>query len=624
MDHPDALPVAKRPKTSHSATQPNASAVARFFETPELVRILLNYLHADRIDLLALAAVCKGLRTPALQVWIRHLDFNEHDFAGKFQLVRANTHLVAHIRSLRIFARAGLTHEHSPLFWRHARALFVLLAAHGPPHDQGPLLDISINVDDGSALYQALQLFPGSAQRICALRLIDQCRFTPRVAKNAAHTSSTTGWVSLALLLKDALPPTPSVDNVKNLRVFGYEALSDADEVPFQKESKQLFWSTLSAQCQSLQELRLSIRLGDQADHLLRYARFTSLKVFELKDATDATVTNEKRLNVATINTFLNRHTNLERLLLDKFCSLGDWSLALNQTTFPALQDLDFGYNISLKAIFHFVRRHPRLRRLATSHDSRHGATLLKSLLSACPDTFNHLPSIENSSSDELSALIRDGARPLRAGVQAIKPAPSRSSSTSKPLPDLNMLSWSGVRPEDVENLTFLRVILQTPHFDRQDLRIFQLFACGLLPNLTELHFLLRGEEGDLPTLTELLHQLIPSTSIRVLYIMAPRGLPAEDVPMMMQTRRLFPVRFELLCWRHGRQAHEYFRFVADTSVTQNSASPKVAQLGKLGRLQKVPERMVLTQVDSDGVWREKTAIGVGLNPVTVLDHSGV
>ncbi|CAD6951926.1 unnamed protein product [Tilletia controversa] len=623
MDHPETLPVAKRPKTSHSATQPDASAVARFFETHELLQIVLNHLHADRIDLLALAAVCKGLRTPALQVWIRHLDFNQHDFEGKLKLLEANTHLLPHIRCLRILDRDGPDREPSPSFWNQAKTLFSLLAAHGPPHHQGPLLDISIDVDNGDALYQALQLIPRSAQRICALRLTDQSRFTPREANKAARTLSTTGWISLALLLKDALPGTPSI--VGNLRVFGYRAILKKQEVQFRQEAKQIFWSTLAAQCQSLHDLRLAVSFGHQADHLLRHGHFTTLKVFQLKDMS---LNNENKLDAEAVDIFLNRHAGLERLSLERYYGSEDWLLPAHQT-FSALHDLELGEGISFPAEtnFQFVRRHSRLRRLAIMRNLKANDRfeLLKSLLSTCTDTYKHLPAIENVLLEKLmSALVRDGARPLRASVRAIKPTPSGSSSNCDPLPDLNMLAWSGVRPEDVEDLTFLNVILRAPDFDRQDLRIFQLFACGLLPNLTELHFLLRGEEGDFPTLTELLHQLIPSTSIRVLCITVPDRRVAEEVPIMMLTRHLFPLRFELLSWRQGAQACDYFRFVADYSETQNSASPRAPQLGKLGRLQAIPERVVLTQVGSDGVWSQKTGIGGGSNPVTVLDHSGV
>ncbi|CAD6903108.1 unnamed protein product [Tilletia controversa] len=627
------LPVAKRPKVSHSATQPNASAVARFFATPELVQILLDYLHTDRIDLLVLAAVCKGLRTPALQVWVRHLDFNRDDFEGKLKLLKANTHLLPHIRCLRIFNRAEPGGERSTRFWNQAKTLFSLLAAYRPFHDPGPLLDIAIDVDDGDGLYQALQPFPRFAQRICALRLEDECRFTPLEADDAAKTFSTTGWISLALLLKDALQRRPS--SVESLRVLEYKTNSDDQEVQVRRAAKQIFWSTLATQCHSLHELCLSVYYGSQADHLIRHGLFTSLKAFELEDMSRE---EDDKLDVEAVKTFLNRHTGLERLLLFSSTAAHRGSPLLDQT-FPALQDLELGIHdipSPAETVFQFVRRHSRLRRLVTPHLNEYDgrAALLKSLLSACPETYKHLPSIENLSEGELSALIKDGARPLRAKVNTQNSTMNRTGviSDTEPSPELGML-WSGVRPECVEDLTFLTLVLRVPNFVRQEQRLFQLFACGILPNLTELHLQLVGREDDFPTLNELVHQLIPSTSIRVLCIMAPPApdLAPKGLPLMLMTRHLFPVRFELLCWGHGSQEYnywtknsmsgKYFRFVADSSETQHSASPRAAQLGKLGRLQAIPERMVLTQVGANGVWRQKSENGMGLNSVEFVDY---
>ncbi|CAD6945818.1 unnamed protein product [Tilletia laevis] len=527
-----------------TATHPDPSAVARFFATPELVLIVLDHLLADRIDLLVVASVCKRLRTPALQAWVRNLDFHHDSFEEKLELLQANTHLLAHIRYLRIFNCVewfdfkNPNRKRPPSFWDQIKALLSLLAAHMPSHAEGPLLDIVIDVDDGDALYQALRPHPKLGRRIAALRLFDLCRFSAARISKSVDRYSTSGWTSLALLLKDALPRTSSAEN---LRVVEYKCYSVSQEVEFRRAAKRIFWSTLTDQCKSLHELGLLISFGDDAHQLLLQGNFPSLKTFELREIME----DETLLNVEAISA--------------PFQLCKNWS--------------------SVEA-----------SRVETKE------------FSSSPDTFKHLPSAENASVAELNGLIKDGARPLRASALLKKLTADRTSGIrdDNRFSDLGMEAWEGVRPEFLEDLTFLEVTPVADLVDLHDLQFGQLFASDLFPNLAELHIRLVDEECGISTLDVLFCHLASSTSLRVL------------------------VRFELLCWSDDNLRFDYFRFVADSAETQDSASTSATQIGKMGRLQAIAERIILTEVGSDGVWRQRSNIGGGNPTATVLNHDGV
>ncbi|CAD6884307.1 unnamed protein product [Tilletia caries] len=524
------------------------------------------------------------------------------------------------LRNPRWFDIDNPNRKRPPSFWNQIKTLFSLLAAHTPSHAEGPLLDILIDVDDGDALYQALQPHPNLTQRIAALRLFDLCRFLEGRIRRSFDRYSTSGWISLTLLLKDALPHASSAEN---LRVVEYKCYSVSQEVEFRWAAKEIFWSTLAAQCRSLRELGLFISFGYEAKQLLLQASFPSLKSFELKDLTD----DEDPLNVEAVTAFLDRHTGLERLHLAK-SDLKVWPLGFKQN-FPALQELYLGGGISLwdEGVLDLIRRQSRLRRLATWTKAPAGQlSPLRALFRSSPDTFKHLPSAENASVAELNESIKDGARPFRAEAKLTKPAANRTSGNSddNPFSELGMEAWEGVRPEGLKHLTFLQVTPEAHLVDPDDWHFGQLFASDLFPNLTELHFRLYDEEGDIPALDVLFRHLAPSTSLRVLGIFD-RDRHAPDLPAILLTRHVFPVRFEVLCWSQEQDflRYSYFRFVADSAETQGSASTSATQVGKLGRLQAVPARIILTQVGSDGVWHQKPNIGGGAPTATFLNHNG-
>ncbi|CAD6966912.1 unnamed protein product [Tilletia controversa] len=337
-------------RASDHISPPARSAVARFFDTPELVLMLLEHLHQYRIDLLVVAAVCKQLRPLALQAWMWHFDFDYKSFEGKLKLVQANSHLLAHIRCLRILSCNQWNEpghhdsQRAPsLYWTKVESLFSLLSAHTSTYAQAPLLDIFINTADGESLRRTLQPYPGFLQRIAALRLLDSVprynRGNNRQDRQDHNMFRTLGWTSLALLLDDVLYLKPTA---VALRVLEYQCSCHiAESQDPDRTAKKAFWCGVTTIAhRSLQELHLSIDGTDPATYVLQYGAFASLKRFELLAIGD--VEND-RIDSALIDTFLHRHTGLQQLSLSYIGSeLARWDPVLDQA-FPALHTLEFG-----------------------------------------------------------------------------------------------------------------------------------------------------------------------------------------------------------------------------------------------------------------------------------------
>ncbi|CAD6940965.1 unnamed protein product, partial [Tilletia laevis] len=461
------------------------SAVARFFDTPELVLTVLEHLHQDRIDLLAVAAVSKQLRALALQVWIRHFDFGSKSYQHNLKLVQANNHLLAHIRCLRIVNCKGWhgqdDHKHPPFYWSQVQTLFSLLAAHTRPHAQGPLLDININIFDSERLLRALQQHPKSIQRISALRLLYRTRFSYTNGKyvDADQNACSTGcWTALALLFNEALSQRQTGSA---LRVLDYQSDVDPTEVDEADRAARLnFWSTLTAHA-SLHGLRLRFSVGDSVTYLLRHGSFPSLKNVEFSSGS---LRGEPQLYLI-VDAFLHRHTGLQQLYLILYRPASA-PLILDQT-FPALHTLELdsitSSTVSSERVLDLLRRHPGLRQTTTLWER----DALHSLLSSNAQMYKHLPVPANATPNDLSDLVKSGARPLRARVRLTEsPIPARSSNSDDTrFFDLGFKDWYGIRPEHLEDLTYLQVICCNVTFPSLVRRSYQLFASDFLPALT-------------------------------------------------------------------------------------------------------------------------------------------
>ncbi|CAD6884706.1 unnamed protein product [Tilletia caries] len=134
--------------------------------------------------------------------------------------------------------------------------------------------------------------------------------------------------------------------------------------------------------------------------------------------------------------------------------------------------------------------------------------------------------------------------------------------------------------------------------------------------------------------ISDFFFQLTAAISLRVLCIYADNPWSvvaawpkAEQIPAVLLTNNVFPIRFELMCWKQQQGEIAYFRFVGDDPEMQDLISTVAARSGKIGRLEAVPKRTVLAQISKDGVWQEKPFIGPRFEhtdvPVTVLDHNG-
>ncbi|CAD6884312.1 unnamed protein product [Tilletia controversa] len=235
----------------------------------------------------------------------------------------------------------------------------------------------------------------------------------------------------------------------------------------------------------------------------------------------------------------------------------------------------------------------------------------LGSLLLANVKIYKHIPGIGNSPPDRLSDLMKTGARPLQARVDVTESPTSGTSSSSDDnrFSDLGFADWDGIRPEHVQDLTYLEVGCHKHNVGFPSLvsKSRQLFGDDLLPALTELCI----ECSNDPLLfSDLFSQLTSATSLRILHIYdeASSSIHAEEqrIPAALLCRHVFPIRFELLCWQQSQWiGTSYFRFLPDDLENERSIHPAAARMGKIGRLQAVPERTALIQVSKDGVWHD-------------------
>ncbi|KAK0541832.1 hypothetical protein OC846_006926, partial [Tilletia horrida] len=143
----------KRPRIEKQEVA--ATAAQRFFNTTELVHLVLGYLSKDRIDLLALSLVSKALRAQALRIWVRCLEIPVEDAPGRLNFFKANSTLLQHVRYLKLW------HIHDgdecvpfcdqqvcDCAWEALNELLEMFASESASASRPPLLDISIYTPD--------------------------------------------------------------------------------------------------------------------------------------------------------------------------------------------------------------------------------------------------------------------------------------------------------------------------------------------------------------------------------------------------------------------------------------------------------------------------------------------
>ncbi|CAD6936338.1 unnamed protein product, partial [Tilletia caries] len=330
-------------------------------------------------------------------------------------------------------------------------------------------------------LLRALQQHPKSIQRISALRLLYRTRFSYTNGKyvDADQNACSTGcWTALALLFNEALSQRQTGSA---LRVLDYQSDVDPTEVDEADRAARLnFWSTLTAHA-SLHGLRLRFSVGDSVTYLLRHGSFPSLKNVEFSSGS---LRGEPQLYLI-VDAFLHRHTGLQQLYLILYRPASA-PLILDQT-FPALHTLELdsitSSTVSSERVLDLLRRHPGLRQTTTLWER----DALHSLLSSNAQMYKHLPVPANATPNDLSDLVKSGARPLRARVRLTEsPIPARSSNSDDTrFFDLGFKDWYGIRPEHLEDLTYLQVICCNVTFPSLVRRSYQLFASDFLPALT-------------------------------------------------------------------------------------------------------------------------------------------
>ncbi|KAK0533708.1 hypothetical protein OC834_002121 [Tilletia horrida] len=343
-----------------ASSAPSRSAVSRFFNSAELVELLMTYLVLDRVDLLVLASVSKPIRHFALRAWARHLDIITHFAEHQLKFLKSNEEVAGHVRYLRIrdpltenrrglardsakppFARVPLTQA-----WDEISQLLCMIDFGLPEGTQPPYIDITIAITEAWQLDKVFTLFPEMLERVVAVRvLVDD---SLKIKK--PDTAWLANWEALGMFLSKVRFAARE-NGASGLLTFHYgEYGAEPSKANwYRPEVPSTFWTDFQGVVDSpLSDLSLSLGSRDKLSSICPYIYYPSLRNLYLSVQTQDP--NEDDLDI-----FLERHSELRSLTL-KGCR----GLYLHQR-FPQLQRYFFGCGDDrmYKSRADFGRRHP-------------------------------------------------------------------------------------------------------------------------------------------------------------------------------------------------------------------------------------------------------------------------
>ncbi|KAE8220036.1 hypothetical protein CF319_g6379, partial [Tilletia indica] len=176
----------RRPLVTGQITAPK-SATHRFFQTPELLFLLLDILDFDKVDLVILSTVSRQMRAMVLPRLVRSVSLPITKALDLQKLLQANPGLVEAIRHLRMWDPVALHYardrENIPIAFRDyscpklGRNTWVnlgdlLLMVQRRKTKKMPLFDMTFGQINMDSLYAQLKRAPRLMERLSALRIV--------------------------------------------------------------------------------------------------------------------------------------------------------------------------------------------------------------------------------------------------------------------------------------------------------------------------------------------------------------------------------------------------------------------------------------------------------------------
>ncbi|KAE8225951.1 hypothetical protein CF319_g1388 [Tilletia indica] len=591
-------PAAKRAKHDPSSSSKSFSAAGRFFNIPELVRIIPPLLARDRIDLLQFGSTCKAFRLHALPIWAIQLDVPLSVADKRLSLFQANPGLAEQVRYLRFSddivdtspfrqERHPRDKDHSRL-WTNFAQLLSLIATEPPIEAQPPFLDLEIAYNDAYRISKAMKdpAHTKLLRRLVALKVICYKPHTPLKECEMRERSSFHTWDGLSDLIARA-QKAATVNGGTGLRTFGFQ------EGSWHVYTPPWFWAALSpVLSHSLHELCFAPDKYDRGNiaAILPQLSFPGLKRCELG----------ADVGPSAIQNFLGRHLALEHITITQLTERESQAIIIPQT-FPSLSALNLN-SIRLGNIADFLARHPQLERLKMSgpHSSRQEFL--------APNLALGLKSYSSESPLDFETIARQGH-----SVSHIELCNADSNGTStitrtSTVAQFIKRSWLSRYPKVVEGVTCLELLFQDRSLDPFMTNLDTAFSSSVFPNLSELYLSWGSAKLDDAHLSYMLSGLCTATSLRILRLEGPvtGNLPKNYDVLAGQT---FPIALEYVTVYGWDEQDLHFRFVGEGGASMS--------LGKQGRLQRIPS-VVHVIISDEGVWDEPSE---AWRAGTILNH---
>ncbi|KAK0547694.1 hypothetical protein OC861_000385 [Tilletia horrida] len=547
------LPSASHGENAETSLDASRASAHRFWDVPELVDHVLNYLSEDRVDLLVLSQVSKQLRAQALRIWARCLDIYLPDADKRVRFFTNNPTLLADVRYLRLRSDAGLRVPEPPcsstvteMDWTRLNYLLEMLAQRSGRDHALPLVDLTIRPDDPLRLPGCL------SQRVVALRLVEHRN--PRRSAITHPISSTPDhpyWNRVSEIIEQtAQGPGLHTFHIR----ADWSGSSDAVRV------SEGMWQRLVQYAPKLRDLAIRVTELHILCPALATSHFDQLESFNLVGVGS--------IQTSTLEHILDCAENLRHLQINAGAYVGK-PFRLQQT-FPHLRWIEMGWRVDDDELRDFVRRHPNVignadDRLMPSLDATQSTSL--SAADQAP-IYPKLAFARNLKSATLQHHIDEG-RPL--AYLGLPYVPKGQDNTERCLRLLNS------NPEAAQRVTCLQL---SDAWNTMPSSTFELLGSRSLPNLAELHLESYNSSPHAEhEIGKLMAMLTSARYLKVIFLSGYSDLPNSE---LLGHDQEFPPALEYLCWQASFHPLLHFRFVSthpEGGVIETAAGGKKGEV---------------------------------------------